>query len=74
MTKGNAISQCFRDTSEPYIGSEGKTQGNWALDGESYWIQIITDDEFALYNPSEQSLIGIDLDTVDADPSTPGRE
>jgi hypothetical protein len=49
-------------------------QGNWALDGESYWIQIITDDEFALYEPADQALIGVDLDTVDGDPSTPGRE
>ena len=41
---GNAISQCFRDTSVAYTGKEGKMQGNWALDGEIYWIQIISGD------------------------------
>lgn len=71
---GNAITQCFRDTSQPYTGKEGKTQGNWALGGESYWIQIYTSDEFALYEPTDQAVIGAELDTVDADPATPGRE
>ncbi|KAH7087113.1 hypothetical protein FB567DRAFT_602679 [Paraphoma chrysanthemicola] len=71
---GNAISQCFRDTSVEYTGKEGKMQGNWALDGESYWIQIITGDEFLMPDPNAQSLIGIELDTVDNNPNTPGRE
>jgi hypothetical protein len=71
---GNAIEQCFRDISESYTGAEGITQGTWSLDGEYYWVQIWTSDEFAIYEPEGQGVIGIDLDEVDNDPDTPGRE
>lgn len=69
-----ANSQCFRDNSVPYTGAEGKTQGNWQLNGESYWIQIYTDDEFALYDAANEVVLDLETETVDNDPETPGRE
>ncbi|KAF2727968.1 hypothetical protein EJ04DRAFT_122776 [Polyplosphaeria fusca] len=71
----DAISQCFRDTSVPYAGETGNMQGNWESSGESYWIQILTDDEFVVMEPAEQGIIGaVEMEQVDNDPTTPGRE
>jgi hypothetical protein len=68
----NAISQCFRDTSVGYTGAEGKMQGNWAYEGESYWIQIISGNEFLTPQTVGNDFQG--MDGVDNDDETPGRE
>lgn len=72
---GNAIAQCFRDTSEDYTGEMGVAQGRVAeIYGENYWIHIVTSDEFAINEPEVVEGREDHMDEVDNDPETPGRE
>ncbi|RPA97820.1 hypothetical protein L873DRAFT_1844606 [Choiromyces venosus 120613-1] len=63
----NAITQCFLDKSQAYTGAMKKTQGNWKLGDESYWISIETADQY-LYDPLEELSVSVN---VDDDPKTP---
>ncbi|CUS11740.1 unnamed protein product [Tuber aestivum] len=63
----DAITQCFLDKSEAYTGTNKKTQGNWKLGNESYWIAIETADDY-LYDPLEELSVSVN---VDDDPNTP---
>lgn len=54
---------------------EGKTQGHWTLNEGNLFAKLITCDLFRLHDPWAVSLIdNIELNTVDADPTTLGRE
>ncbi|PWW73573.1 hypothetical protein C7212DRAFT_331426, partial [Tuber magnatum] len=63
----DAITQCFLNNSQPYAGATKKTQGNWKLGDESYWVAIETADQY-LYDPLEELSVTVN---VDDDPNTP---
>ncbi|KAG0637807.1 hypothetical protein HOY80DRAFT_1050264 [Tuber brumale] len=63
----NIITQCFLDKSQTYSGSTKKTQGNWKLGDESYWVAIETADQY-LYDPLEELSVSVN---VDDNPATP---
>jgi len=63
----DAINQCFLDKSQTYTGAAKKTQGNWKLGSESYWIAIETSNEF-LRDPTEELSVTANFDN---DPATP---